>query len=986
MKKICLIISLLLFAQIAFASENIITALIIDNQEEKEIDVLMDKDQMYLPCKYFLTYFAIPFKENHVDKSLSFKNITVKANSYVENGVKQKYPVYFLKTCMTGAQNEFFIPAETLTKITDKQITANSQELIVYLKTKEDIPQTASREYENPFLIKTVEQKAQAYDSLAMPVQKGWISLDSVGMRQNILSDSYSQIYRDTQSKNFSYNNNMQLTFAGKLNSGKYKIDMGTNSYSQNLFAFSGINPKYTNQFRKFDYVLGKVDPWDIGDDDKIQLDVMGAQLKDHISEKSGYKDLEGYVNQNSIVKVTINDTFEKELSTYGGYYSLKDVYYPDKIKKLKIEEILADGTAKEIFEKEYKGDENKKEIPKRDFILGVTGLQDRIFANNGSFYQANTKKTVVGFKYHKELSDKLSFENFVIADQIIADSENNIWNQSILGNRKYLNYTTLQNQNVLQGESYMGVLSYKNNEKMNTKFYFGGSHSISKDAVTLAGLGYHLRAESIYHVDEDTLLKGSVFATSPEFYMAGSSLGAGGIISDKIGASASANKTFKNISLGGTYSKYKSNFGNYYEGGLLDFDEYTLNARTNFKKLPNIYLRINNKKGVNGVGEITSGNYELSAEKRFKYFDIKGGIRKNDYSNQYSAPGYSSYSSEYSDIFTEVNFPLGKRFGNMMLGHDIVKTTSDGIINNYNSFNIGYSTPTIKGINFNLMTGIHYNGTNPGNDWGMGISKRLKSGSMVSLNYRYSAIPCYMIDNMYLPGSMRHSISLNFSELYGMGNNGLHAIGTGNENKGYLQVRAFLDLNQNGVKDKGEPAIENIPIIVDNSSDVLLTDKKGLTEMKTENEGIYNVKIYEDELPTLVSCHNQTKPSRYIKIKSNLKTDIAFGLISSVGNINGSVSITDEYNNPLKIEDLVVSVLDTSGNEVSYTNINDDGTFSFSGLNPGKYFVTIDKNLQEAYKIKPDAKSENYLVEIPPVYKDYVNIDNVNLGYKYEI
>jgi len=50
----------------------------------------------------------------------------------------------------------------------------------------------------------------------------------------------------------------------------------------------------------------------------------------------------------------------------------------------------------------------------------------------------------------------------------------------------------------------------------------------------------------------------------------------------------------------------------------------------------------------------------------------------------------------------------------------------------------------------------------------------------------------------------MRHSITVDFSELYGIGSKGLQPIGTGNENKGFLQVTAFLDTNQNGIKDKG--------------------------------------------------------------------------------------------------------------------------------------------------------------------------------------
>ena len=63
MKKIILILFfLIVFIPKTFASESIISSLIIDD-EEREIEIVMDKDKMYLPCKYILSYFEIPDKE-----------------------------------------------------------------------------------------------------------------------------------------------------------------------------------------------------------------------------------------------------------------------------------------------------------------------------------------------------------------------------------------------------------------------------------------------------------------------------------------------------------------------------------------------------------------------------------------------------------------------------------------------------------------------------------------------------------------------------------------------------------------------------------------------------------------------------------------------------------------------------------------------------------------------------------------------------------
>jgi hypothetical protein len=283
-------------------------------------------------------------------------------------------------------------------------------------------------------------------------------------------------------------------------------------------------------------------------------------------------------------------------------------------------------------------------------------------------------------------------------------------------------------------------------------------------------------------------------------------------------------------------------------------------------------------------------------------------------------------------------------------------------------------------------MTGYRYTGLNKGLDFGVGLIKRLQSGSSISVNYRFNRSPGYIIDNMFLPSTMRHSITVDFSELYGIADNKLQALGSNNMNNGFVQVIAFLDSNQNGIQDKGEINIENITVKIKDESEVLTTDKHGRTKLKSEEPGIHQIQIFEDELPTLVSVHSKTDPSRIIKVAQNEKTEVAFGLKSSVGNINGTITVKNEYDQILKVEDLVVSAFSESGSEICYTTPDKDGTFSMSGLSPGKYKICIDKEFQDNYHIYPDKKTENYVVEIPPEYKKYVNIDNVNLTYIYKI
>lgn len=983
MRKILVFILFFLVCEYCSASESIISYLLINDVEEREIEVVMNKEQMYLPCKYILGFLQIPYKENHVEKSLYFKNACIKNDSVYIDGLKQNYQSFFINNGITGIKNEFFLPAEPLAQITGENITSNPKQLMAFIKN-EELVQKAQGFDDNPFIVKEKKPSVDAHPELVLPNSKGWITLDSVAFSNNMMSDSYSQIYRDSKNTTLSFANNSKAIMSGRVKSGEYKLEMGANSYTNNPFSFSGISPQYKNKSGRYDYICGKVDSWSLGQYG-IGNDVMGFQIKDHVEKNSNYKDIQGYVSPKSTVKVYINDNFEKELSTYGGFYSLKDVYYNGMVKKVRVEELMADGTKKEVLTREFK-ESQEKNIPENDIILGLAGIQNRFWAANGCLYQNNTKKFVSGGKYSQQINDKLSFENFFLMDKIMSLPDSSNWGRSILGNRKYLNFTTMKNTNMLEGQTYMGLLSYKNNEKLSSDLYFGFSNSMSADGITPDGKGFCLNYENNWQINDNNSLKSSFFAYSPDFYMAGSTSGSGGFLSDRAGVSFSGNTKIKNTSISGSYSRYASNFGGIYEGGLMDFDEYNFIARSNFKVAPSMMFRMNAKKGSNCLGKIASGCYELSANKRMKCFNFNGGIRNNYYSNKYRQGGYSSYDSEYSTVYTDVSFPLGKRFGSMNIDHEIVTANSETVDSNYNSIKLGYSTPVMKGISLNVVGGYHYTGLNKGLDFSAGVMKRLKSGSALSLNYRFNRTPCYIVDNMYVPSNMRHSVTVDFSELYGLADGWFKALGTNNMNKGYFQASAFLDVNKNGIQEKGEPDIENIPIKIENDSDVFFTAKKGKTNLKPEDSGVYRVEIAEDNLPTFLSVHNKSNPVRYVKINEKEKTETSFGLISSVGNINGTVTVRDEYDTPLNVKDIVVSIIDNDGSEINYTNINEDGSFSVSGVSPGKYFVEVDKGLQKAYNIYPDKDSENYTVEIPPEYKDYVNIDNVNLNYRYKI
>src|SRR5574344_3159797 len=94
----------------------------------------------------------------------------------------------------------------------------------------------------------------------------------------------------------------------------------------------------------------------------------------------------------------------------------------------------------------------------------------------------------MVGIKHYKKISKNTSIENFLVADTFFKKGSESAWYQSVLGNKRYLNYTTMQNQNALSGETFMGAVNFTKNERFDSKLIYGGSMSKSIDGIAQIG------------------------------------------------------------------------------------------------------------------------------------------------------------------------------------------------------------------------------------------------------------------------------------------------------------------------------------------------------------------------------------------------------------------------------------------------------------------------------------------------------------------
>lgn len=79
---------------------------------------------------------------------------------------------------------------------------------------------------------------------------------------------------------------------------------------------------------------------------------MLGFQLSNYEIKPKTYRELNGQVASDSLVKVSTDENEEILLSTYDGYYSLNDLSLSKDPKSIKLEEVKADGTCETIYEK----------------------------------------------------------------------------------------------------------------------------------------------------------------------------------------------------------------------------------------------------------------------------------------------------------------------------------------------------------------------------------------------------------------------------------------------------------------------------------------------------------------------------------------------------------------------------------------------------------------------------------------------------------
>lgn len=189
--------------------------------------------------------------------------------------------------------------------------------------------------------------------------------------------------------------------------------------------------------------------------------------------------------------------------------------------------------------------------------------------------------------------------------------------------------------------------------------------------------------------------------------------------------------------------------------------------------------------------------------------------------------------------------------------------------------------------------------------------------------------------------------------------------LGLSNENnvgKGGLIIAAFLDLNNNGKREKGEPAAPGLKLKV--SGGRIKRDDKDTTVRVTglDPYTTYYVELNKSSFDNI--AWQIRKPTIKITIDPNYFTYVSVP-VSILGEINGTVYL-DQKGERTGLGRMLVDIFRSDSTLVMQTISEADGYFSYLGLAPGNYFARI--NADQLKKLK---------MECEPVYLPFIIRNN---------
>jgi len=219
----------------------------------------------------------------------------------------------------------------------------------------------------------------------------------------------------------------------------------------------------------------------------------------------------------------------------------------------------------------------------------------------------------------------------------------------------------------------------------------------------------------------------------------------------------------------------------------------------------------------------------------------------------------------------------------------------------------------------------------------------------------------------------------INQIDQYGSGslilekNKPVFATNLANVAKGGMRIVTFLDLNGNGKHDPGEPKIDGLEIQMNGGKIVFDPRDTSLIVYQLEPYQTYYITLNSDKFPNIdwiLNYHSmrvyiEPNQLRLIELPVSIKAEAGGRVMAWVhGVLKGQERIyVNYYNNRNQL--------------IARTLTESDGSYTYLGLKPGRYRVSLDPDQSRRLKM---ASKPGYIPFIIQPKKDGVYIDSLNL------
>ncbi len=213
------------------------------------------------------------------------------------------------------------------------------------------------------------------------------------------------------------------------------------------------------------------------------------------------------------------------------------------------------------------------------------------------------------------------------------------------------------------------------------------------------------------------------------------------------------------------------------------------------------------------------------------------------------------------------------------------------------------------------------------------------------------------------------YGLNLNLSTSFGYDakhNTGVIS-GTPLANTGAIAAKVFIDANNNGAFDKGEEAIENVEILVND----------GIKRVKTNEDGVAFITNLQFDGPAKVSINTDSLPDPYLVVKqkstkifghSGTISDLDFP-VSRIGEISG-YTILRKNGDTNPAANVELQLIDEKGDVIATTKSGYDGFYLFEKVPFNKYQLQVSNEQSTRLGFAPSQKydlelnNQNQMVE----------------------